>query len=63
MKISVLGCGRWGSFIAWYLNKNGHDVTSFGIAEDPYVLEFFKTSIASCTKKTDANFFPYICER
>ena len=26
MKISVLGCGRWGSFIAWYLAKN-HDVT------------------------------------
>ncbi|MBQ9790026.1 MAG: NAD(P)-binding domain-containing protein [Clostridia bacterium] len=43
MKISVLGCGRWGSFIAWYLNRNGHTVTSFGIAEDPYVLEFFKT--------------------
>lgn len=43
MKISVLGCGRWGSFIAWYLNRNGHDVTSFGIKEDPYVLEFFKT--------------------
>lgn len=26
MKISVLGCGRWGSFIAWYLAKN-HNVT------------------------------------
>ena len=22
MEISVLGCGRWGSFIAWYLSKN-----------------------------------------
>jgi len=43
MKISVLGCGRWGSFIAWYLDRNGHEVTSFGIAEDPYVLDFFKT--------------------
>ena len=47
MKISVLGCGRWGSFIAWYLNRNGHDVTSFGIAEDPYVQEFFKTRVNS----------------
>lgn len=45
MKISVLGCGRWGSFIAWYLNRNGHNVTSFGIAEDPYVQEFFKTRV------------------
>lgn len=26
MKISVLGSGRWGSFIAWYLAKN-HEVT------------------------------------
>lgn len=47
MKISVLGCGRWGSFIAWYLNRNGHEVTSFGIAEDPYVVEFFKTRVNS----------------
>jgi len=47
MKISVLGCGRWGSFIAWYLNRNGHEVTSFGIAEDPYVIEFFKTRVNS----------------
>ncbi len=27
MKFSVLGCGRWGSFIAWYLNKNNYSVT------------------------------------
>lgn len=26
MRISVLGCGRWGSFIAWYLARN-NDVT------------------------------------
>lgn len=30
MNISVLGCGRWGSFIAWYLNKIGHDVRLWG---------------------------------
>lgn len=30
MKISVLGCGRWGSFIAWYLAGRGHDVYSWG---------------------------------
>ena len=30
MKITVAGCGRWGSFIAWYLNKIGHDVTLYG---------------------------------
>lgn len=30
MNVSVLGCGRWGSFIAWYLNKINHNVTLFG---------------------------------
>ena len=30
MNISVLGCGRWGSFIAWYLNKLNHNVTLYG---------------------------------
>ncbi|MDR2074491.1 MAG: glycerol-3-phosphate dehydrogenase [Oscillospiraceae bacterium] len=27
---SVLGSGRWGSLIAWYLNKIGHQVTLWG---------------------------------
>lgn len=30
MNISVIGCGRWGSFIAWYLNKIGHNVILYG---------------------------------
>lgn len=35
MKISVLGCGRWGSFIAWYLcNYKHYDVYSWGPEED-----------------------------
>lgn len=34
MKISVLGCGRWGSFIAWYLSRHGHDVYSWGPEDD-----------------------------
>ncbi len=27
MKITVAGCGRWGAFIAWYLDRAGHNVT------------------------------------
>ena len=27
---AVLGCGRWGTFIAWYLDKIGHSVTLYG---------------------------------
>ena len=30
MKISVIGCGRWGTFIAWYLDRLGHAVTLYG---------------------------------
>ncbi len=47
MNISILGCGRWGSFIAWYLNKTKHKVTTWGMAEDPYVVDFFKTRVNS----------------
>ena len=30
MKISVIGCGRWGSFHAWHAEKIGHKVTLYG---------------------------------
>ena len=30
MRYSVIGCGRWGTFIAWYLNAIGHKVTLYG---------------------------------
>ena len=30
MKICVIGCGRWGSLITWYLDHIGHDVTLYG---------------------------------
>lgn len=43
MRISVLGCGRWGSCIAWYLNKIGHDVMSCGLADAPDFIQLAKT--------------------
>ena len=30
MKMTVVGCGRWGSFIGWYLDQIGHQVTFYG---------------------------------
>lgn len=30
MKIFVIGCGRWGSFLAWYLDRLGHSVALYG---------------------------------
>ena len=33
MVVSVMGCGRWGSFISWYLAGCGHNVTEWGRIE------------------------------
>lgn len=30
MRISVIGCGRWGTFLAWYLSSIGHEITLYG---------------------------------
>lgn len=43
MNISVLGCGRWGAFIAWYLNKTGHSVMSWGRADSKHLIELQET--------------------
>lgn len=43
MKISVLGCGRWGSFIGWYLINNGHDVIQWGTAGN-YTFDVLKNT-------------------
>ena len=43
MTISVIGCGRWGAFIAWYLDSIGNDVTVYGPSNAPQIHEFIKT--------------------
>ena len=35
MKVSVLGCGRWGSFLAWYNYRLGNKVISWGTEGTP----------------------------
>lgn len=30
MRIAVIGCGRWGTFIAWYLRRIGHETALYG---------------------------------
>ena len=40
MKISVIGCGRWGSFIAWYLDRREHEVTLYGRASSSHLKRF-----------------------
>ncbi len=39
MKISVIGCGRWGTFIAWYLCKVGHEVSLYGKEDSKHFRE------------------------
>ncbi|MBO5713485.1 MAG: NAD(P)-binding domain-containing protein [Clostridia bacterium] len=43
MKIAVLGCGRWGSFITWYLSTFGHDVVEWGREDGKSFLELKTT--------------------
>ena len=43
MKISVLGCGRWGSFIGWYLVNSGHQVIQWG-TEGNYTYDVLKNT-------------------
>ncbi|MCL1944498.1 MAG: glycerol-3-phosphate dehydrogenase [Firmicutes bacterium] len=33
MKISVLGCGRWGSFLAWYCSRLGYNTFLWGMKD------------------------------
>lgn len=43
MKISVVGCGRWGSLITWYLaEKKGLDVTLYGRESSEHIQRFIK---------------------
>ena len=42
MKICVVGCGRWGSLITWYLDSIGHDVTLYGRASSEHMKRFLK---------------------
>jgi glycerol-3-phosphate dehydrogenase (NAD(P)+) len=43
MNITVLGCGRWGSFHAWYSNHIGHTVTLWGRPESNHMKDLMKS--------------------
>ena len=65
MKITVIGCGRWGSLIGWYLAaKKHHEVTMYGPADTPHMQRFLAErrndllelpdSVKLCTDITEA---------
>ena len=43
MNVSVIGCGRWGSFIAWYLHRIDHKVMLYGRAGSARLRQFQET--------------------
>ncbi|MBO4726214.1 MAG: glycerol-3-phosphate dehydrogenase [Clostridia bacterium] len=50
-KISILGCGRWASFHAWYqIEKLKNDVTMWGRAEDEFFVQLMNTKKNSYIK-------------
>lgn len=52
MKITVIGCGRWGSLITWYLDRIGNEVTLYGRKESRHMQKFLKE------RKNDLLFLP-----
>lgn len=42
MKITVIGCGRWGSLITWYLDSIGKEVTLYGRESSAHMQRFIK---------------------
>ncbi len=43
MKVCVIGCGRWGSFIGWYLDQLGKEVSFYGPADTPQMQQYLAT--------------------
>lgn len=42
MRITVIGCGRWGSLIAWYLDRVKHEVTLYGRESSNHMQRFLR---------------------
>lgn len=36
MDVSVIGCGRWGVFLTWYLDRLSHNVRLYGRPDSPH---------------------------
>ncbi len=41
--VFVIGCGRWGTFIAWYLDKIGHRMSLYGREQSCNMKELLET--------------------
>ena len=43
MNVTVIGCGRWGSLITWYLDRQGHTMTLYGRENSANMNRFLET--------------------
>ena len=43
MNVTIAGCGRWGSFITWYLDRIGHQTTLYGRKSSKRMQAFLET--------------------
>ncbi|MDL2253759.1 NAD(P)H-dependent glycerol-3-phosphate dehydrogenase [Ruminococcaceae bacterium OttesenSCG-928-I18] len=43
MRLSVIGCGRWGTFLAWYLDHIGHEVCLYGRPQSEKMAQLERT--------------------
>lgn len=43
MKVTVIGCGRWGTFLTWYVRRCGHEVTLYGRSQSARFQQLEKT--------------------
>jgi glycerol-3-phosphate dehydrogenase (NAD(P)+) len=43
MNLTILGCGRWGSFLAWYGHRLGHSVLLWGRERSPTFRSLLET--------------------
>ena len=41
-RVAVIGCGRWGTFISWYLDKIGHKVSLYGRKDSTKLMQLMK---------------------
>jgi glycerol-3-phosphate dehydrogenase (NAD(P)+) len=58
LNISVIGSGRWGSFLAWYLNQIGHKVCLYG-RKSENTIQFFsqrKNEFLTLNKNIDLTY-------
>ncbi len=63
MKITVIGAGRWGSCIAWYLDRVGHNVTIYGPKDSPDMIAFTNTRTNGLITLSDTTKLEYDLEK